>query len=183
MKNQWLSSGLLATGLADDSNLSGMVRTTTAVTMFNSGVKENVVPQVAEAAVNFRRLPSMTPTKLLDAVREIIDDPGIEIEFSEVVPPGEVLPVADKNGPGFRMIESAIHAVVPDAVVVPALLIATSDTRHYGKLTPNIYRFHTVTVSGNDAAAAHGTNERAAIDGIERSVRISRELILGAGSN
>jgi len=56
-------------------------------------------------------------------------------------------------------------------------------TRHYGKLTPNIYRFHTVTVSGDDAAGAHGTNERASIEGPERSVRISREFIRGAGSN
>jgi carboxypeptidase PM20D1 len=140
-------------------------------------------PQVAEAAVNFKRLSSMTPMKLLEAVREIIDDPEIEIELSKVVPAGEVLPIADKNGPGFRMIESAIHAEVPDAVGVPALLIATSDTRHYGKLTPNIYRFRTVTVSGNDAAGVRGTNERASIEGLERSGRISRELIRGAGSN
>ncbi|MFK7895313.1 MAG: M20/M25/M40 family metallo-hydrolase [Myxococcota bacterium] len=182
MRNQWMSRGLLAKGLAKDENMFGMVRTTTAVTMLNSGVKENVVPQVAEAAVNFRRLPSMTPTKLVEAVREIIDDPEIEIEFSETVAPGEVLPVADKNGPGFKMIEAAVSAEAPDAVVVPALLIATSDTRHYGKLTPNIYRFHTVTVSGDDAAGAHGTNERASVEGIERSVRLSRQLIQGAGS-
>jgi len=182
MNNLWLSRGLLAKGLADDPNMSGMVRTTTAVTMFNSGVKENVVPQVAEAAVNFRRLPSMTPTKLVAAVREIIDDPEIEIEISEVVAAGEVLPVSDKNGSGFKMIESAILAEVPDAVVVPALMIATSDTRHYGGLTPNIYRFHTATVSGEDGAGVHGTNERAAIDGLERSVKISRRLIIGAGA-
>jgi carboxypeptidase PM20D1 len=59
--NLWLTGGIVAGRMADERLTIPFVRTTTALTMFNAGVKENVVPQRAEAKVNFRLLPGDTP--------------------------------------------------------------------------------------------------------------------------
>ena len=53
-------------------------RTTTALTMFNAGVKENVVPQHAEARINFRLLPGDTPDDVVVHVRVVVDDPLVD---------------------------------------------------------------------------------------------------------
>ena len=49
--------------------------------MVNAGVKENVVPQRAEAKVNFRLLPGDTPESVVEYITSIVDDPQIEISY------------------------------------------------------------------------------------------------------
>ena len=49
-----------------------MVRTTTALTIFNAGDKDNVLPGNAEATVNFRLLPGDTEASVTDHVRTTI---------------------------------------------------------------------------------------------------------------
>jgi carboxypeptidase PM20D1 len=51
--------------MSEDPMTNSFVRTTTALTMFNAGVKENVVPQRVEAKVNFRLLPGDTPEAVI----------------------------------------------------------------------------------------------------------------------
>ncbi|MFT4615620.1 MAG: carboxypeptidase PM20D1, partial [Bacteroidia bacterium] len=58
--NLWLTEGMVAKQMAESPLTQSYVRTTTALTMFNAGIKENVVPQRAEAKVNFRLLPGDT---------------------------------------------------------------------------------------------------------------------------
>ena len=64
-ENLWLTDGLVARNMAGERTTAPFVRTTTALTMFNGGVKENVVPQRAEARVNFRLLPGDTPAMVV----------------------------------------------------------------------------------------------------------------------
>ncbi|KAL7864693.1 hypothetical protein AOLI_G00161130 [Acnodon oligacanthus] len=54
MSNLWLFTPLLSRVMERRPDMNAFVRTTTAVTMFNSGVKTNVLPSHAEAFVNLR---------------------------------------------------------------------------------------------------------------------------------
>uniref|UniRef100_A0A3Q2VA73 N-acyl-aliphatic-L-amino acid amidohydrolase n=1 Tax=Haplochromis burtoni TaxID=8153 RepID=A0A3Q2VA73_HAPBU len=54
MSNLWLFSPLLSRILERKPVSNAFVRTTTAVTFFNAGVKINVIPSLAEAYVNLR---------------------------------------------------------------------------------------------------------------------------------
>ena len=154
------------------------VRTTTALTMFNAGVKENVVPQRAEAKVNFRLLPGDTPEQVVDRIRALVDDPAIEITYDE----WDKLPgVAEYPGGGFAVIAEAVNAVYPEAVVVPSLLVATTDTRHYIDLADNQYRFHGMMIDLSQAASVHGTNEYVRVESYEKSIEVARQMMrLGA---
>lgn len=177
--NQWLTGGLLARQLSKDRINSTMVRNTTGVTMFNSGIKENVVPQTAEAKVNFRLLPGMSVEKLLVEVKAIINDPDI------VVTPKswkKTPPVADKNHVAYQKIEQSVLSVLPDAIVVPGLMTASSDTPHYANLTDNVYRFHAYTIGVNLASTIHGTDERIAVESVVNAVKITRKLIESAST-
>ncbi|MBN7798324.1 M20/M25/M40 family metallo-hydrolase [Parahaliea mediterranea] len=179
MRNQWLASPLLLSAMSEDRATQAMVRSTTAVTMFNAGVKENVIPQRAEAKVNFRLLPDTTVEALITSVRELIDDPAVDIaaEAWKTSPP-----VASMDTEAYRHLQTAINSVLPDALVVPGMLTATTDTPHYRELTPNIYRFHPFTVQMGDAGTIHGTDERISLDSADTAKDLSLALIQAAGT-
>jgi len=174
----WLTGGVVAHQMSQDRLTNSFVRTTTALTMFNAGVKENVVPQRAEAKVNFRLLPGDTPEYVVAAIKEIVDDDNIEISYDRW---DNVPPVADYAGSGYAVIKESTNRIYPDAVVVPSLLTATTDTRHYIDIADNQYRFHGVIMAASQATSIHGTNEFLAVNSFEKSIEIARQMIqLGA---
>lgn len=172
--NLWLTGPLVANRMASERVTMPLVRTTTALTMFNAGVKENVVPQNAEARVNFRLLPGDTPEMIVDDVRELIDDPLVDITY---VPWDNVPPVSDHAGPGFRVISDAIGAVYPEALVTPSMLTATTDTRHYVTLADNLYRFHGMLMSLSQASSIHGTDEYIEVDSYQKTIAIAEQML------
>jgi carboxypeptidase PM20D1 len=176
--NLWLTGGVVADRMSEDPLTDSYVRTTTALTMFNAGVKENVVPQRAEAKINFRLLPGDTPETVVSRITALVDDPGIEITHDEW---DKVPGVSDYRGGGFAVIAEAVQSVYPEAVIVPSLLIATTDTRHYIDLADNQYRFQGVMVDTSQARTIHGTNEYVGVQSYERAIEVARQMMaLGA---
>ena len=107
-ENLWLTDGLVARNMAGERSTMPFVRTTTALTMINAGVKENVVPQNAEAVVNFRLLPGDTPEMVVSYITEVVDDPLVEISYEE----WDGLPaIADYQGGGFAIIKAAVESI------------------------------------------------------------------------
>jgi len=172
--NLWLTGGVVADRMSEDPLTDSYVRTTTALTMFNAGVKENVVPQRAEAKINFRLLPGDTPESVVSRVTALVDDPEIKISHDEW---DQVPGVSDYEGSGFAVISAAVTAVYPQAVVVPSLLIATTDTRHYIDLTDNQYRFQGMLVETSQAQSIHGTNEYIGVQSYENSIEVARQMM------
>ena len=173
-ENLWLSAPLVTRNMAGARITAPMVRTTTALTMFNAGVKENVVPQRAEARINFRLLPGDTPEIVVAHVRAVIDDPLVEISYERW---DGMPPVAAYPGGGYALIRTAIESVYPEAVVVPSILMATTDTRHYIDLVDNQYRFQGVAVTSSQATSIHGTDEYVDVASYEKSIVIASKLI------
>jgi carboxypeptidase PM20D1 len=172
--NLWLTGGLVGYQMSKDRNTVGFVRTTTALTMINAGVKQNVIPQRAEAKINFRILPGDTPQTVVKAIRKIIDDEHIEIRSEKSLP---AAPVADYVGSGFKVMRDATQAVYPKAVVVPSLLFAATDTRHYIGLVDNIYRYYGVIMELSQTKSIHGTNEFVSVESFDKSIEIAVEII------
>ena len=174
MRNQWASGWLLKKQMAKERSNNALVRSTAAVTMLHSGVKENVVPQQASATVNMRLLPGVQVADAVASIREIIDDEAIVVAVESW---GQAPPVADIHAEGYQRIERAIQREFSDAAVVPGLLVATTDTRHYQALADNIYRFRAYRLPLSDAASIHATNERIAVQSFLQAIQFSEQLI------
>ena len=173
MGNPHLSAPLLKSFLAKRPKTNALIRTTTALTMFNGGIKENVVPQSAKATVNFRLLPTDTPEDVKKHILETIDEPDISLETGLWTTPPKP---ADIDGLGYTILSDAIHEIYPDAVVTPFLVTGATDSRYYGEIADNVYRFLGAEVSMEDLKSFHGTNERIGIksyaNGIRTAIRI-----------
>lgn len=173
--NLWLTDWLLARIMVQDPITASFVQTTTALTMFNAGVKENVIPQMAEARINFRLLPGDSAEMVIQRVTELVDDPGVKITQGATT--ARQAPVASMDGPGFVTVGQAVAAVYPDAVVLPYMLPATTDVRHYLELADNHYRFHGALMGMEQAGQIHGTDEQLSVASFEKAVDIAVQMI------
>lgn len=175
MRNRWLTAPLLLELLGKSPAGAGMVRTTTALTMFNAGVKDNVLPTRATAVVNFRIAPGDTRQSVLAHVRDAIADPRIQIE-----PLGnskEAAPVSSVATEGYAAIARNIARVAPGMPVLPYLMVAGSDAAHYTGVSDAQYRFIPYTLGAATAPRIHGIDEGIAVVDYLRCIRFYHALI------
>jgi carboxypeptidase PM20D1 len=162
LANEWLFAPLLIRQLAASPVTNALIRTTTAPTIVQGGVKENVLPSEATAVVNFRLAPGDTVAAVKRHVEQTVADPDVAIaDYSG--PGAEATPVADADGPGYRMITQAIHAVAPQAMVAPGLVVTGTDSKHYSRVSAAAYRFTPMRLTTTDIGRIHGTDERIAV--------------------
>ena len=177
--NLWLTAPLLTSTFSGNDAMNAMVRTTTAATIFHSGVKSNVLPKQATAVVNFRILPGETVESVTAHVRDVVDDERIEIGRAPATTARNPSGVSPIDSDAYRALSSAIQAVHPDAIVAPYLVLGGTDARHYAILTHNVYRFGGFRLGTEALRLAHGTNERVSLENLAHAVRFYRALIRG----
>src|SRR2546425_214597 len=177
--NRWLFGGLIAGRLGATPEGNAMLRTTTAPTMLQAGVKDNVLPSSARGVVNFRILPGDTPDMVLAHVRATIRDPRVDVRRYESFL-SQPSPVSDVGSPHFRLLERTIRQVAPDAIVVPWLVVGGTDARQYTGLTPDVYRFSAARMGPGDLERVHGTNERLAVASYVQVVKFYVLLVRNA---
>jgi carboxypeptidase PM20D1 len=183
LANRWLFGPLLPWAFSRLPVMDAMQRTTTAVTIFQSGVKENVLPTQARAVANFRIHPSDTVESVVDHVRDTIDDERIALQVGVRSPPQEPSPVSPVDSKGFTTLERTIRAVFPGTAVVPYLVLGGTDARHYQRLSDDVYRFLPFVFGPEALRLAHGSNERISIDNLAGGVRFYVRLLrAGAGA-
>jgi carboxypeptidase PM20D1 len=157
VRNRWLLGSLLISQLSKTPSGNATVRTTTAETMFNAGVKDNVLPTVATATVNFRILPGDRVADVLDHVRAVIADPRVIITLgSEQREPSPTSPL---NGEGLRLVRNTIQQLSPGIPVVPYLVTAATDSSHYAPVSTEQLRFVPYHLTPVTIERFHGINE------------------------
>ena len=86
LANTWLFGPLIERQFAASPSSDAMLRTTTAPTIFEGSIKDNVLPIRARAVVNFRIFPGETSESVAERVRSLIDDSRVQItQFGSVV--------------------------------------------------------------------------------------------------
>ncbi|MDH3806750.1 MAG: M20 family peptidase, partial [Gammaproteobacteria bacterium] len=144
--NRWLFDGLIENRLSDVAFSNAMLRTTTAPTMLSGSVKVNVLPIEAVATVNFRLHPRDSVERVLDHVKSIVENADVEVRL----PRGSGVaasPVSSWESTGYRAVERAVRETYGEVVITPGLMIGGTDSRHYGKVADDAYRFNPMTVS------------------------------------
>jgi carboxypeptidase PM20D1 len=176
LANLWLFAPLVIRTLTASPETSALVRTTTAPTILEAGIKENVLPVRARAVVNFRVLPGDGTADVLAHVTAVVADPRVvatplRTTLSEPSPESRV------DSAGFAAIARTIREIFPAAVVAPSLVLGATDARHYASLGADVYRFLPLRVRAGDLRRIHGIDERVAVDDWANAVRFYARLI------
>lgn len=174
--NMWLLEGVFVGIMEGSTSGNATVRTTTAPTLFHSGIKENLVPAEATATVNFRIIPGQTPNEVKAYVEKIIDNPNIEVSFRGWANPAT--PVSSVESDAFKTLQTTIGQVFPDAAIAPNLVLGATDSRYYTDVSDDVYRFLPAPLTGEDLNRIHGSNERIAVEDYKNLIVFYQQLML-----
>jgi carboxypeptidase PM20D1 len=166
--NKWLFESLILKIYKGNKVSNALVRTTTAPTMLNAGIKDNVIPTKAEAVVNFRILPGETSADVMEHLKTVISDERVKFTMLEGF--SEPSPVSSADAFGFKTIHKTIGQVYPDALIAPTMLIGGTDSRKYLEVSKNIYNFAPIVFTSEDLARMHGIDERIKIEDFTRGI-------------
>jgi carboxypeptidase PM20D1 len=159
--------------LARRPSTDALIRTTTAPTLIEGGIKANVLPSSARALVNFRILPGDTTGSVLDHVRSVV---GNAVTVTPL-PGWDATPVSDVNSAGYRALEDTIAEVFPDVVVAPWIVIGATDARYFSAVSDTVLRFLPFRMNEAELTGFHGDDERIRLADAEPAVRFYRRLI------
>ena len=173
--NRWLFEPVI-TGIYEKTGSgNALVRTTTAPTIFNAGIKDNVIPQNAKATINFRIMPGESSSNVLARVQELIQDPRIQI--TKGLMQSEPSQISSTESKGFNTIRKTVAEVYPNALVAPFLVIAGTDAKHFEPIAKDIYRFSPMIINPANIKSFHGLNERIAVKDFKKAVQFYQQLI------
>lgn len=176
-ENLWAFKPLLTQvfGVVGDETRA-LTRTTVAVTMLEGSKAANVLASSARANANIRIAVGETVDSVVSRVREIIDDPAVELR---VVSGHDPSPISSFNNEQFQVLTRAVAMSYPDAVVTPYIQTGATDSRHFTSISPAVYRFSPLLMDASDRGSLHAVNERVRISSLGAGVVFYRELLQG----
>ncbi|MDF0717332.1 M20 family peptidase [Muricauda sp. 334s03] len=164
--NPWLFKGPVLKALN--------AHTTTAPTIIEGGVKDNVIPTVGKATVNFRILPGETIESVRQHIQKTIGD---EIKVETTGFATNPSPVSSIDSEAFKNLEKIIRSVFPEAVVVPGLIGGGTDARYFYDISDDVYRFYPIRIGPDSMTRFHGIDEKIRKDNYKEMIIFTYNLI------
>ena len=153
--------------------MEAVMKDTVAVTMLEGGFKPNVIPAVAEAAVDMRILPGRDPEAVVEKVKGILDGLDIEVEVLFASKPS-----GSEGTPFFDLIGGAVEKVYPGAIPLPYLSTGFTDSRFYRESGVTTYGLLPCVIPKEELGRIHGVDERISVDAVVKASEVIKHLVL-----
>jgi carboxypeptidase PM20D1 len=164
--NSWLLKGPILEGLN--------AHTTTAPTIISGGVKDNVIPTVAEARVNFRILPSENIESVKAHIENTVSDlVKVELEGFATNPS----PVSGIDSEEYKTLERTIRGMFPETIVIPSMIGGGTDARYFYEISDEVYRFYPLRMDSTSLTRFHGIDEKIGKKNYKEIIEFSYQLI------
>lgn len=112
--------------LSRDPHENAILRTTCVATRLAAGNADNALPQTATALVNCRILPEDKPSDVLQSLREVANDPKMEV--TAVTTP-RIAPASPLTPEFMLAVEQITGEVWPGVPVIPTMSTGATDSR------------------------------------------------------
>ncbi|MFP4210716.1 MAG: M20/M25/M40 family metallo-hydrolase [Alkalispirochaeta sp.] len=171
--------------LAASPETDSMIRDTQVLTMLSGSDAPNVLPRTLRGNINVRLLPGSTVDGVLADMKRRIErsvlrgslSGSVTIEPAPGVDNMEAPPESPASGPAYDTLSRVIATVWPGTPVLPYLVTATTDSRHYASVSDTVYRFLPYVLTREDIAGIHGVDEHVRLENIDRAVAFYRTWI------
>jgi len=154
--------------------LNALVRTTVAFTQMQGSSASNVLPPHAWVGANLRLMTGETVDKARKRLKRLCGDKRIKVDVVMGMNPS---PISRTDDEPYQRLSKAIRATWTDAVVSPYLMLACSDSRHYGAISDHVYRFSPMALSKEERGMIHGNNERIPVATLVKTVAFYQRMI------
>jgi carboxypeptidase PM20D1 len=153
---------------------AALMHTTIATTMLEGGTAANVLPSSLSAVLNIRVAQGESTETVVATLRRAINDDSVRIEVLEDSAPS---PLSATDNEQFGLIRAAVDATYPGAVTAPYVMMAATDSRHFHRFAPAVYRFAPLAMTAEQRASIHGPNEHVTVDSLQRGERFFQTLL------
>jgi acetylornithine deacetylase/succinyl-diaminopimelate desuccinylase-like protein len=161
------------------AHYNSLMRTTCVATIVNAGHANNALPQTAKANVNCRLLPDEKPENVLATLKNIVNDPQVQITCTYAAIAGPLSPMRKDL---LDRVDKITALMWPGVIVVPEMSTGATDGKRLRAAGIPVYG-----VSGMfgdvDDVRAHGKDERIGVkefyNGVEFMYRLIKELTSG----
>ena len=156
---------------------ASMLRTSLSPTIFDAGYRINVIPSDAKGSVDTRALPDEDMPAFLDMIREVVDDPAVDVSLGQrnTRPPGE----SRLDTEAFRTIEANI-AKHYDTVTLPMMQTGATDMAYLRAKGIQCYGIGPAIdlEDGPLGYGAHSDQERILVEELYRFVRFNLDVVI-----
>jgi carboxypeptidase PM20D1 len=153
---------------------AALVQTTIAMTMLEGGTAANVLPTALSVVLNIRVAQGETIDSVVATLRKRIADDAVAIEVIDSSAPS---PLSATDNEQFALIRAAVDSTYPEAVTAPYVMMAATDSRHFHRFSPAVYRFSPLAMTAEQRASIHGPNEFVTVDSLDRGERFFQVLL------
>ena len=154
--------------------LNAQLRTTAAFTMANASTATNVLPQRAQASANTRMLPGENSKSAKRRAQRIVKGLGVKVDTRVFSEPS---PISRTDDEAWQTLCEAVEDVWPEAVPVPFMYMACTDSRHYSRVCEHVYRFSALSWTREERALMHSFNERISMKALAKMQAFYQVLI------
>jgi carboxypeptidase PM20D1 len=156
--------------------ITSMLRTTVAMTQLEGSAADNVMPSEARAVINLRLLRPWTIETATAYIKKAINDKRVKVDIyglgSDPVPPS-----GEYRRKGWTEFQAALAEAWPGVPLLPFIMIAATDSRHYQKICDCIFRFDPYKVDPKELSTIHGHDERISIENLRRILVFYLQLL------
>ncbi|MDD7092942.1 MAG: M20/M25/M40 family metallo-hydrolase [Eubacteriales bacterium] len=145
---------------------NALISTTFAETMLKGSDAENVIPPKVTANINTRIITGVTRDEVLAYTQKLV---GKKVKVEKLAAGTEATAVSPVDVRPWDDLNIAIKQIFPDMVTAPYMFIANSDSRYYGEVSDNIYRFTPFEMTLDDQKRIHALNERVSLDSMVKA--------------
>jgi acetylornithine deacetylase/succinyl-diaminopimelate desuccinylase-like protein len=161
---------------ANEPRHASMLRTSVSPNMFTGGYRVNVIPSEATATLDVRMLPDEDPQAFLEQVRQIVNDPAIEVTFTarDVRPGG----TTRLNTDAFAALESNVTKHY-STITLPTMSTGATDMAYLRAKGIQCYGVGPATdvEDGPKGFGAHSDQERILESELHRFVRFHYDIV------
>jgi acetylornithine deacetylase/succinyl-diaminopimelate desuccinylase-like protein len=169
--------------LDNEPRHASMIRTSISPNIFTGGYRSNVIPSEAKATLDVRALPDEDPAKLLEAIRKIVNDPAVKVDYtSQTSRPST--PAGNLNSEAFKALEAAVKKNY-GVVTLPAMGTGATDMAYLRRKGVECFGIGPAVdvEDGPKGFGAHSDQERILESELHRFVRFNWDVVLDlAGS-
>ena len=133
-----------------------------------------MIPFWQQEVSNHRIIPGETVDGVLNKIKQKISDCDVEVRAIGGMNPSAI---SITSGEAWERIVGAVSDTWRDAIVSPYLMLACSDSRHYGEISDKVYRFSALKLTKDERASIHGNNEKISVEQIGKSIEFYTRLM------
>ncbi len=173
--NLWLFSPVVPYFMSKmGGQANALVSSTCVFTQAEGSHGANVIPETASVTANMRFMIHEGLEKTFNKISKIAQKNDL---WMEMISGYDYSEVADTTTYAYKKVVSQVRETFGEIPVIPYVMLAGTDSRHYTKICKCVLRFVPLTLSEKQQKSAHAINENINISSLSRAVKYYIDFI------